>query len=83
MHRDRIDDLLATYSTGWTLERMPPVDRNLLRIGTWELLWSDVPDGVAIAEAVELAGELSTDQSAGFVNGVLARIVDIKPHLVL
>ena len=72
--RDRIDDLLSTYSEGWTLERMPAVDRNLLRIGTYELLWGDdVPDAVAISEAVTLAKSLSTDESPTFVNGLLGR----------
>lgn len=83
-HRTRIDDLLETYSADWPLSRMPAVDRNLLRIGTWELLWADdVPDGVAISEAVELSKDLSTDNSPSFVNGVLGQIVDIKDHLVL
>jgi transcription antitermination protein NusB len=83
-HADRIDDLLTTYSLGWTLDRMPAVDRNLLRIGTYELLWSDdVPAAVAISEAVELAKSLSTDESPSFVNGLLARILEVKPHLAL
>lgn len=82
-HADRIDDLISTYAAGWTLDRMPAVDRNVLRIGTWEILWGDAPEGVAISEAVELVTELSTDESAGFVNGVLAQIAEIKPHLVL
>jgi N utilization substance protein B len=83
-HADRIDDLLSTYSQGWTLDRMPAVDRNLLRIGTYELLWrTDVPPGVAISEAVELAKSLSTEESASFVNGLLARILEVKPRLAL
>jgi len=82
-HSGRIDDLLSTYSQGWTLDRMPAVDRNVLRIGTWELLWGDVPDAVAISEAVELAKSLSTDDSGSFVNGLLARILDAKPHLAV
>lgn len=83
-HADRIDDLLATYSMGWTLDRMPAVDRNLLRIGTYEILWADeVPDAVAINEAVELARSLSTDESPSFVNGLLARILAVKPSLAL
>jgi len=83
-HADRIDDLLSTYSMGWTLDRMPAVDRNLLRIGTYELLWcDDVPPAVAISEAVELAKSLSTEESASFVNGLLARILEIKPKLAL
>ena len=83
-HADRIHDLLATYSMGWTLDRMPAVDRNLLRIGTYEILWGDdVPDAVAINEAVELARSLSTDESPSFVNGLLARILSVKPSLAL
>jgi N utilization substance protein B len=64
----------------WTLERMPAVDRNVLRLGVYELIWADdVPDGVAISEAVTLAQDLSTDASPAFVNGLLARIKDVKP----
>jgi transcription antitermination protein NusB len=77
--QERIDELLSTYSHGWTLERMPAVDRAVLRLGTWELLFNDdVPDAVAIDEAVELARTLSTDDSPGFVNGLLARLLEIK-----
>jgi len=78
-HRARIDELLSAYSSGWTLDRMPAVDRNVLRIGVFELLYEDeVPDGVAISEAVLLAGDLSTDDSAAFVNGLLARVLELK-----
>ena len=80
---DRIDELLATYAQGWSVERMPPVDRNLLRMAVWEVLWGETPDAVAISEAVGLAAELSTDESGPFINGLLARIVEIKPRLVL
>jgi transcription antitermination protein NusB len=81
-NRERIDELLSTYAVGWTLDRMPAVDRNLLRIGTFELLWlDDVPDAVAIDEAVELATSLSTDESPAFVNGLLARLLELKPTL--
>jgi transcription antitermination protein NusB len=81
-HRERIDELLATYAVGWTLDRMPAIDRNLLRIGTYEILYrDDVPDAVAISEAVSLAHELSTDDSPAFVNGLLARIAELKPTL--
>ncbi|PPK96026.1 N utilization substance protein B [Kineococcus xinjiangensis] len=80
--RARIDELLATYAQGWTLERMPAVDRNVLRLGTWEVLYNpDVPDGVAISEAVGLVRELSTDASPGFVNGLLARLAELKPTI--
>lgn len=83
-HLDRIDELLATYAVGWTLDRMPAVDRNILRIGAYELLWcDDVPDGVAISEAVALARELSTDESPTFVNGLLSRLQQLKPSLTL
>lgn len=81
-HRDRIDELISTYSEGWTLERMPAVDRNVLRIGVYEVLYrDDVPDPVALDEAVTLARDLSTDQSPTFVNGLLGRLVAIKPSL--
>ena len=82
-HRERIDELLSTYSHGWTLDRMPSVDLQLLRLGVFELLWNDeVPDAVAIDEAVELARSLSTDDSPSFVNGLLGRIVQLKPTLL-
>lgn len=83
LHLDRIDELLATYAQGWSVERMPVVDRNVLRIGTWEVLWGDVPEPVAISEAVSLATELSTDESGPFVNGLLAQIATVKPRLAL
>jgi transcription antitermination protein NusB len=83
-HRGQIDALLAAHAQGWTLDRMPAVDRNILRIGAYELLWSDgVPEAVAISEAVVLAGELSTDESSSFVNGLLARLLEVKPTLPL
>ncbi|MCL2465443.1 MAG: transcription antitermination factor NusB [Micrococcales bacterium] len=82
-HAERIDEVLATHSHGWTVARMPAVDRGLLRIGTWEILYHDeVPDTVAIAEAVALAQELSTDESPAFVNGLLARVAELKPMLL-
>lgn len=78
----RIDELLATYAQGWTLERMPAVDRAVLRVGAYEVLMrEDVPDPVAIAEAVGLAQSLSTDDSASFVNGLLGRLAELKPRL--
>jgi N utilization substance protein B len=83
-HRHQIDELLAAHARGWTLERMPAVDRNILRIGTFELLWQDdVPDGVVISEAVQLARDLSTDGSPSFINGLLARLLELKPGLDL
>lgn len=81
-HSARIDELLSTYSQGWPLDRMPGVDRSLLRLGTYELLWEDdVPDEVVLSEAVDLASTMSTDESPGFVNGVLARLLELKPSL--
>jgi N utilization substance protein B len=80
--RSRIDEILAAYAEGWTLERMPGVDRAVLRLGVYELLWrGDVPDAVAIDEAVELAKSLSTDESPRFVNGVLARVLKDQPAI--
>jgi transcription antitermination protein NusB len=74
-NRDAIDEQITTFAKDWSLARMPAVDRALLRIGVWELLYNDeVPTGVAIDEAVELAKEFSTDDSGAFVHGVLARI---------
>ncbi|ADH66324.1 MULTISPECIES: transcription antitermination factor NusB [Nocardiopsis] len=82
--RERIDELLDTYAIGWTLERMPVVDRNILRMGAYELLWADdIPDGVAIAEAVGVAKELSTDESPNFVSGLLSRLMENKSTLSL
>lgn len=81
-HIARIDKLLATYSQGWTLERMPAVDRNALRIGIYEILYVDeVPDAVAVSEALHLVRDLSTEESPGFVNGVLGNIVRDKAAL--
>jgi transcription antitermination protein NusB len=82
VHAARIDELISQYAEGWTLDRMPAVDRNVLRIGVYELLWADdVPDAVAISEAVLLAQDLSTEASPTFVNGLLARIAKLKPSL--
>jgi N utilization substance protein B len=81
-HRPRIDDILAEHSEGWSLARMPAVDRSVLRLGLYELLWAqDVPPAVVIDEAVELAKSLSTDDSPRFVNGVLGRIAGIADQL--
>jgi N utilization substance protein B len=83
-NRVRIDELLSTYAEEWTLDRMPPVDLAILRLGTFELLWcEDVPDAVAVSEAVELASSLSTDESPAFVNGLLARLLMLKPSLAV
>jgi transcription antitermination protein NusB len=82
-HQERIDELLGTYAQGWTLTRMPAVDRNVLRLGVYELLYvEDVPDGVAVSEAMNLVRDLSTDESPGYVNGLLGSIVRDKADLV-
>ncbi|GAA1182292.1 transcription antitermination factor NusB [Ornithinimicrobium humiphilum] len=79
----QIDEILTTYSQGWTLERMAAVDRAALRLGVWEILWNDeVPDSVAISEAVSLVEALSTDDSPRFVNGLLARVSEVRDTLV-
>jgi N utilization substance protein B len=81
-YEQRIDELLAQYSVGWTLDRMPVVDRNILRLGAYELIWVDgTPDAVVIDEAVELAKEFSTDESPSFINGLLGRLKELKPGL--
>jgi N utilization substance protein B len=83
-HRERIDELLGQYAQGWTLDRMPAVDRNALRIGAFELLYADdVPDVVAVTEAVALVRDLSTDESPAFVNGVLGSMLRDRDTLTL
>lgn len=82
-HRERIDEVLREHARDWTLERMPAVDRTVLRLGVFELLWADdVPDGVVLSEAVELVASLSTDDSPRFVNGLLARVASRKDELL-
>ncbi len=81
-HQVRIDELLSTYAQEWTLERFPSVDLAILRLGVFELLWCpDVPDEVVVSQAVELASTLSTDDSPSFVNGLLGRLLQLKPVL--
>ena len=76
-HQDEIDELIVSYAQGWTIDRMPHVDRALLRIASWEILFNgEVPAAVAIDEAIELAKEYSTEDSSRFVNGVLGKIAD-------
>ncbi len=83
-HLPRIDEVLTTYSKQWTLARMPVVDRNVLRIGVYELLWgdADVPESVAVSEALHLVQDLSTDDSPAFVNGLLGSIMRDRASLV-
>jgi len=83
-HKRKIDELISTYAQGWDMDRLPAVDRSILRLGIYELLWQeDVPDGVAIDEALALAKELSTDESSGYIHGVLGRIASIRGDLNL
>lgn len=83
-HRSRIDEIIGMRAKSWDLDRMPVLDRNILRLGAYEILWStEVPVSVAIDEAVELAKTLSTEESPGYVNGVLGAIAEIKGDLVL
>jgi len=78
-NRRKIDELITTYAQGWDMDRLPAVDRNILRLGIYEILWStDVPMSVAIDEALLLAKELSSDDSSKYIHGVLGRIASIK-----
>ncbi|MFC4495005.1 transcription antitermination factor NusB [Streptomyces ovatisporus] len=78
----RIDELISTYSVGWTLDRMPVADRCILRLAAYELIWSEeVPEAVVIDEALAIAREFSTDESPPFINGLLGRLQDLKPTL--
>lgn len=81
-HAAHIDELITSHLQGWTLGRLPAVDRAILRVAVWELLHADdVPEPVAVDEAVELAKELSTDESPGFVNGVLGQVMLVTPQI--
>jgi N utilization substance protein B len=78
-NRRKIDELITTYAQGWDMDRLPAVDRNILRLGIFEILWStDVPTSVAIDESLVLAKELSSDDSSKYIHGVLGRIASIK-----
>ncbi|MCW2868025.1 MAG: NusB antitermination factor [Marmoricola sp.] len=82
-HRARLDEVISDHLEGWTLGRMPAVDRNVLRLATFEILYvDDVPDAVAVSEALHLVRDLSTDESPAYVNGVLGGIVRDREHLV-
>ena len=83
-NRRKIDELISTYAQGWDMDRLPAVDRNILRLGIYEIVWSqDLDDGIAIDEAINLARELSTDESAGYIHGVLGRISTIKESIAI
>ena len=79
----RIDELIRTYIQGWDFDRIPSVDRNILRLAIWELLWSETPEAVVIDEALKLATELSTESSANFVHGVLSKLASLKGQIAL
>jgi N utilization substance protein B len=80
----KIDELITTYAQGWDMDRMPAIDRNILRIALFEILFkSDLDDQVAASEAVEIATELSTEDSAKYINGILGRIIILKPSFAL
>ena len=81
-HTAHIDDLISSHLQDWTLDRLPAVDRAILRVSVWELLYADdVPEPVAVDEAVQLAKELSTDESPGFINGVLGQVMLVTPQI--
>ena len=78
----KIDELITTYAQGWDMDRLPAVDRNILRLAIYEIVWStELADGIAIDEALPLAKELSTDESAGYIHGVLGKISSIKESI--
>uniref|UniRef100_UPI0040496BF2 transcription antitermination factor NusB n=1 Tax=Candidatus Planktophila sp. TaxID=2175601 RepID=UPI0040496BF2 len=84
LHKRKIDELISTYAQGWDMDRLAAVDRNILRLGIFEILWEDeIDDAIIIDEALTLAQSLSTEESAGFIHGVLGRIVSIKASLAL
>ena len=83
-HRAKIDELINTYAEGWDMDRMPVIDRNLLRIALFEILWNpEVDDQVAVSESVEIAQELSTKDSASYINGILGRVILLKSVISL
>ena len=83
-HQEKIDELIHTYAEGWDMDRMPAIDRNLLRIALFEILWeTDLDDRIAVSEAIEIAAELSTKDSAAYINGVLGRVIVLKSVISL
>lgn len=83
-HREKIDELIHTYAEGWDMDRMPAIDRNLLRIALYEILWEpELNDQIAVSESVELAQELSTKDSASYINGILGRVITLKSLISL
>jgi N utilization substance protein B len=82
-HSAKIDELIVTYAQGWDMDRMPAIDRNLLRLSIYEILWeSGLDDKIAVNEAVEMAAEISTTESSAYINGVLGRIIAIKASIL-
>ena len=82
-HSAKIDELIHTYAQGWDMDRMPTIDRNLLRLSIYEILWeSALDDKIAVNEAVEMAAEISTTESSAYINGVLGRIIAIKASIL-
>ena len=83
-NKAKIDELITTYAQGWDMDRMPAIDRNILRIALFEILFKhDLDDQVAASEAIEIATELSTEDSAKYINGILGRIIILKPSFAL
>ena len=84
VNKRKIDELITTYAQGWDMDRLPAVDRNILRLGIYEIVWSeDLDDGIAIDEALKMAKDLSTDESAAYIHGVLGKISMIKESIAL
>ena len=84
LNKRKIDELITTYAQGWDMDRLPAVDRNILRLGIYEIVWSaDLDDGIAIDEALKLAKDLSTDESAAYIHGVLGKVSMIKESIAL
>jgi N utilization substance protein B len=84
LNKRKIDELITTYAQGWDMDRLPAVDRNILRLGIYEIVWStDLDDGIAIDEALKLAKDLSTDESAAYIHGVLGKVSMIKEGIAL
>jgi transcription antitermination protein NusB len=82
-NQSRIDEFIRTYAQGWDFDRIPNVDRSILRLAIWELLWGSVPESVAIDEALKLAGDLSTENSATFIHGILGKLASLKGQITL
>jgi len=82
-NNSRIDELIRSFIQGWDFDRIPSVDRNILRLAIWELLWSQTPEAVVIDEALKLATELSTENSATFIHGVLSKLASLKGQIAL